>query len=48
MGFEALLLGKAVHCFGMPFYAGWGLTHDSKTCPRRQGRSPCPSWWLRR
>ena len=24
MGFEALLLGKAVYCFGMPFYAGWG------------------------
>jgi capsular polysaccharide export protein len=25
MGFEALLLGKKVHCFGLPFYAGWGL-----------------------
>lgn len=36
MGFEALLLGKAVYCFGMPFYAGWGLTHDSKKCSRRQ------------
>ncbi|MBV7316271.1 capsular polysaccharide biosynthesis protein [Shewanella sp. NIFS-20-20] len=36
MGFEALLYQKPVHCFGMPFYAGWGLTHDSKTCPRRQ------------
>lgn len=24
MGFEALMLGKEVHCFGMPFYAGWG------------------------
>ena len=36
MGFEALLLGKAVYCFGMPFYAGWGLTHDSKQCERRQ------------
>lgn len=35
MGFEALLLGKTVHCFGMPFYAGWGLTHDHKSCPRR-------------
>lgn len=42
MGFEALLLGKAVHCFGMPFYAGWGLTHDSKTCPRRQGPIALP------
>lgn len=35
LGFEALLLGKPVHCFGMPFYAGWGLTHDSKQCERR-------------
>jgi len=42
MGFEALLLGKAVHCFGMPFYAGWGLTHDSKTCSRRQAQVSLP------
>ncbi len=35
LGFEALLLGKPVYCFGMPFYAGWGLTHDSKLCERR-------------
>lgn len=35
MGFEALLLGKPVYCFGMPFYAGWGLTHDALTCERR-------------
>ena len=35
LGFEALLLGKPVYCFGMPFYAGWGLTHDSKQCVRR-------------
>ncbi|MEB6379753.1 capsular polysaccharide biosynthesis protein [Leclercia adecarboxylata] len=42
MGFEALLLGKAVYCFGMPFYAGWGLTHDSKTCARRQGPVTLP------
>lgn len=27
-GFEALLHGKAVHCYGGPFYAGWGLTTD--------------------
>lgn len=27
-GFEALLQNKTVHCWGMPFYAGWGLTHD--------------------
>ncbi|WP_039030519.1 capsular polysaccharide biosynthesis protein [Leclercia adecarboxylata] len=42
MGFEALLLGKAVYCFGMPFYAGWGLTHDSKSCPRRQTQVSLP------
>ncbi|MBR4741899.1 MAG: capsular polysaccharide biosynthesis protein [Desulfovibrio sp.] len=36
MGFEALLLGKRVHCFGMPFYAGWGLTVDHVCCPRRK------------
>ncbi|MFM4896918.1 capsular polysaccharide biosynthesis protein [Aeromonas caviae] len=35
LGFEALLLGKPVYCFGMPFYAGWGLTQDSKPCERR-------------
>lgn len=35
LGFEALLIGKLVHCFGMPFYAGWGLTHDTKRCERR-------------
>lgn len=40
MGFEALMLGKTVHCFGLPFYAGWGLTNDQQACPRRQaGRS---------
>jgi len=35
MGFDALLAGKRVSCFGMPFYAGWGLTEDHVTCPRR-------------
>jgi len=35
MGFEALLLGKECVCFGMPFYAGWGLTDDRVTCGRR-------------
>ncbi len=38
MGFEALMLGKPVYCFGMPFYAGWGLTHDELACPRRTRR----------
>jgi len=28
MGFEALLLGKPVNCFGLPWYAAWGLTDD--------------------
>jgi capsular polysaccharide export protein len=27
-GFEALLAGKPVVCFGQPWYAGWGLTDD--------------------
>ncbi|QJY39826.1 capsular polysaccharide biosynthesis protein [Vibrio europaeus] len=35
MGFEALMAGAQVHCFGMPFYAGWGLTHDQQSCDRR-------------
>ncbi len=29
LGFEALLCGKKVHCFGVPWYAGWGLTNDA-------------------
>jgi capsular polysaccharide export protein len=38
MGFEALLLGKLVDCFGVPFYSGWGLTHDRQTVGRRTRR----------
>ena len=34
-GFEALLRGKKVVCHGLPFYAGWGLTHDVLSTPRR-------------
>jgi capsular polysaccharide export protein len=34
-GFEALLRGKPVSCWGQPFYAGWGLTQDSHPHPRR-------------
>nr|WP_320136761.1 capsular polysaccharide biosynthesis protein [uncultured Amphritea sp.] len=34
-GFEALLRGKKVYTYGLPFYAGWGLTHDYLSCPRR-------------
>ena len=36
MGFEALLWGRPVHCFGMPFYAGWGLSHDRLAAPDRR------------
>ena len=28
MGFEALFAGKPVTCFGVPWYAGWGVTDD--------------------
>lgn len=35
LGFEALMLGKPVTCFGVPFYAGWGLTDDRADVPRR-------------
>ncbi len=38
LGFEALMLGKSVTCFGIPFYAGWGLTNDRKNTPRRKKR----------
>ena len=27
-GFEALIRGKSVITYGLPFYAGWGLTED--------------------
>lgn len=37
-GFEALLLGKTVHCYGGPFYAGWGLTIDHYPLPQRRRR----------
>jgi capsular polysaccharide export protein len=37
-GFEALMCGKEVHVFGMPFYAGWGLTIDAKKCERRTNK----------
>lgn len=36
-GFEALMAGAQVHVFGLPFYAGYGLTFDEKTEKRRQG-----------
>lgn len=36
VGFEALMWGKRVRCFGMPFYAGWGLTEDEMSAPARR------------
>ncbi len=38
LGFEALLAGLPVSCFGAPFYAGWGLTQDRIELPRRIAR----------
>jgi capsular polysaccharide export protein len=34
-GFEAILRGKPVTCYGQPFYAGYGLTQDRIPIPRR-------------
>ena len=34
-GFDALLRDKKVFTYGMPFYAGWGLTTDLQKCKRR-------------
>ena len=36
LGFEALMCGKKVHVYGLPFYSGWGLTDDKVKCPRRK------------
>ncbi|WP_160105083.1 capsular polysaccharide biosynthesis protein [Pseudomonas izuensis] len=36
LGFDALLWGVPVHTFGMPFYAGWGLTTDALPAPARR------------
>jgi len=35
MGFEAILAGHRPRVFGLPFYAGWGLTEDEVVLPRR-------------
>jgi capsular polysaccharide export protein len=37
-GFEALIRGLPVHCYGQPFYAGWGLTIDHHPLARRTRR----------
>lgn len=38
MGFEAVLAGKPVTVFGLPWYAGWGVTDDRQACARRTRR----------
>ncbi len=35
LGLEALMAGLPVVCFGVPFYAGWGVTDDRIRPPRR-------------
>jgi capsular polysaccharide export protein len=35
VGFEGLLRGLEVHAYGLPFYAGWGLTRDRHSLARR-------------
>lgn len=35
LGFEAMLRGLPVRCFGAPFYSGWGLTRDTLQTGRR-------------
>lgn len=35
-GFEALLRSKPVTTYGVPFYAGWGLTNDLGNVPSRR------------
>lgn len=37
-GFEALVRGVPVTTYGIPFYAGWGLTTDRIAIPRRTRR----------
>jgi len=42
MGFEALLAGKPVTCFGVPWYAGWGVTDDRQPAhPAMARRAAC-------
>jgi len=35
VGFEGLLRDRRVVVYGLPFYAGWGLTEDHAPCARR-------------
>lgn len=36
LGFDALMWNVPVHTWGMPFYAGWGLTRDRLPAPFRR------------
>jgi capsular polysaccharide export protein len=38
-GMLALLAGAKVHTWGMPFYAGWGLTQDERPVPSQRGKA---------
>ncbi|HOV03523.1 MAG TPA: capsular polysaccharide biosynthesis protein, partial [Kaistiaceae bacterium] len=39
LGFEGLIAGVPVTCFGQPFYSGWGLTDDrAQPTGRREAR----------
>ncbi|MEA2048179.1 MAG: glycosyltransferase [Campylobacterota bacterium] len=38
VGFEALIRKKRVVTYGLPFYAGWGLTTDTRGLARRTAR----------
>lgn len=42
LGFEGLMAGKKVTCYGVPFYAGWGLTHDKQLCDNRAANRSLP------
>ena len=39
LGFDALLWNVPVHTYGMPFYAGWGLTRDALPAPGRREKA---------
>ncbi|HZU63095.1 MAG TPA: hypothetical protein VFF98_05385 [Novosphingobium sp.] len=36
IGFEALIWGRPLRCFGLPFYAGWGLAEEDRPPPARR------------
>ncbi|MCX7889362.1 MAG: capsular polysaccharide biosynthesis protein [Rhodobacteraceae bacterium] len=40
LGFEALIRGRKVVTLGVPWYSGWGLTHDLAPQPARRRARP--------